>query len=33
VNGATIKLGDGGRICVYSDQATDLLLDVTGYVN
>ncbi len=31
-NGATIKLGTGGTICVYSDQATDLILDVTGYV-
>ena len=31
-NGATIKLGEGGKICVYTDQATDLLLDVTGYV-
>jgi len=31
-NGATIKLGTGGSVCVYSDQATDLILDVTGYV-
>jgi hypothetical protein len=31
-NGATIKLGTGGTICVYSDQATDLILDVTGFV-
>jgi 2',3'-cyclic-nucleotide 2'-phosphodiesterase (5'-nucleotidase family) len=31
-NGATIKLGTGGKICVYSDQATDLIVDVTGYV-
>ena len=31
-NGATIKLGTGGTICVYTDQATDLLLDVTGFV-
>jgi len=31
-NGATIKLGTGGTICVYTDQTTDLLLDVTGFV-
>jgi len=31
-NGATIKLGTGGTVCVYTDQATDLLLDVTGFV-
>ena len=31
-NGAIIKLGTGGTICVYTDQATDLLLDVTGFV-
>jgi len=31
-NGATIELGTGGTICVYTDQATDLLLDVTGFV-
>jgi len=31
-NGATIKLGTGSTICVYTDQATDLLLDVTGFV-
>ena len=31
-NGATIKLGTGGKICVYSDQATDLIVDVTGFI-
>jgi hypothetical protein len=30
-NGATIKLGVGGEICVYTHQAMDLILDVTGY--
>jgi hypothetical protein len=30
-NGATIKLGAGGKICVYSHQAMDLIVDVTGY--
>jgi hypothetical protein len=30
-NGATIKLGTGGKICVYSHQAMDLIVDVTGY--
>ena len=32
-NGATVKLGSGGTICVYTDQATDLLLDVNGYID
>ena len=31
-NGATIRLGSGGSICVFTDQATDLIVDVTGYV-
>ena len=31
-NGATVKLGSGGTICVFTDQATDLLLDVGGYI-
>ena len=31
-NGAIIKLGSGGKLCVYSHQAMDLVVDVTGYV-
>ena len=31
-NGATIRLGSSGSICVFSDQATDLIVDVTGYI-
>jgi hypothetical protein len=30
-NGATIKLGSAGKVCVYTQQATDLIVDVTGY--
>jgi hypothetical protein len=30
-NGATIKLGDGGKVCVYTHRAMDLIVDVTGY--
>lgn len=30
-NGAIIKLGDGGKVCVYTHQAMDLIVDVTGY--
>jgi hypothetical protein len=25
------KIGDGGRVCVYSSTATDLVIDVNGY--
>ena len=31
-NGATIRLGVSGSICVFSDQETDLIVDVTGYI-
>ena len=31
-NGATIRIGSGGRICLYNDQPTNLVVDVTGYV-
>lgn len=31
-NGATIRLGTGGAVCVYTHRAMDLILDVTGYV-
>ena len=31
-NGATIRLGTSGSICVFSDQETDLIVDVTGYI-
>ena len=31
-NGATIRLGSSGSICVFSDQETDLIVDVTGYI-
>ena len=30
-NSALVKLGDGGKVCVFSDVATDLIVDVTGY--
>jgi hypothetical protein len=30
-NGATIKLGVGGKICVFTQQAMDLIVDVSGY--
>ncbi|MEM9514611.1 MAG: hypothetical protein AAGA42_07095, partial [Actinomycetota bacterium] len=29
--GATIEIGDGGAICVYSHRALDLVVDVTAY--
>ena len=32
-NGATIKLGPDGTVCVYTDQAADLIVDVTGYIS
>jgi hypothetical protein len=31
-NGATIRLGTNGSVCVYTHRAMDLILDVTGYV-
>lgn len=31
-NGATIKLGDDGKVCVFTSQALDLVVDVTGFV-
>jgi hypothetical protein len=31
-NGATIRLGTNGSICVYTHRAMDLIVDVTGYV-
>ena len=31
-NGATIRLGSSGSICVFSDQETDLIVDVTGFI-
>ena len=31
-NGATIRIGSGGRVCLYNDQPTNLVVDVTGYV-
>jgi hypothetical protein len=30
-NGATVKIGDGGKVCVYTHRAMDLVVDVTGY--
>lgn len=29
--GATVKLGVGGKICIFSQQAMDLIVDVTDY--
>ena len=31
-NLAMVKLGDGGRICLYTQRALDLVVDVSGYV-
>ena len=31
-NGAIIKLGNAGKICVYTHRAMDLIVDVTGYI-
>lgn len=31
-NNAIVRLGVGGRLCVYSTTATDLLVDVTGWI-
>lgn len=31
-NGATVRLGTGGRIKVYSYQSTHLVMDVVGYI-
>jgi hypothetical protein len=30
-NAVFAKIGDGGRMCVYSSTATDLVIDVSGY--
>ncbi len=30
-NSALVKLGEDARVCVYSEAATDLIVDVTGY--
>lgn len=31
-NLAMVKLGDGGRICIFTQRALDLVVDVSGYV-
>ena len=31
-NLAMVKLGDGGRICIFTQRALDLVVDVGGYV-
>lgn len=31
-NGALVKTGTNGTICVYTSAATDLVIDTTGYV-
>lgn len=31
-NGALVAVGDGGQICVYVHTATDLIVDVSGYL-
>ena len=31
-NGATIKLGTNGTICIFTLQPMDLIVDVTGYL-
>jgi hypothetical protein len=30
-NAVIVKVGDGGQVCVFTQSATDLLADVTGY--
>ena len=30
-NSALVKTGEGGKVCVFSEVATDLIVDVTGY--
>ena len=30
-NGALVKIGDGGDVCLYNSQPTHLVVDVTGY--
>ena len=30
-NGALVKVGTGGMVCLYNSQATHLIVDVTGY--
>jgi hypothetical protein len=31
-NGATVKLGTGGKVCVYTHRAMHLVVDVTGFI-
>ena len=31
-NAVVAKVGEGGRVCVYTSAATDLVVDVNGYV-
>ena len=30
-NGALVKIGNGGMVCLFNSQATHLIVDVTGY--
>jgi hypothetical protein len=30
-NSVTVGVGDGGAVCVYTEAAADVLVDVTGY--
>ena len=30
-NSAIVKIGTGGEVCLYTNQATDLIVDVSGY--
>lgn len=30
-NGAVVKIGEGGKVCIYTSRGTDLVVDVTGF--
>jgi len=32
-NGATVKLDPNGDLCIFNQQAMDLIIDVTGYLS
>ncbi len=31
-NAVLAKIGTGGKVCIYSPAATDIVVDVTGYI-
>jgi hypothetical protein len=32
-NSAIVKVGDAGKVCVYTSRATDVVIDTTGHLN